>query len=418
MHTAIRINALPFLWLAIGPSLAGPWSFVSPVEVSQVHGNGIFHHLGSGGRNGIAVSGTKVALVWEDNRDGKNRCYLGQRDNPDAVFIEVRFSREYACYEPAVTALGNGQFAMAWEEGGAVWVSLAVETGLGLPLKLSADPAGQIAVTATPEGELVAAWSEQEGNYTRIRVAKLERDGALGLRVTHRQPAEQTVSTGDQAYPDIIALNGGRLLLAWEDRRKGHTVILAASGRVPPSFETPQQINEFFWGGRALGYGSGTGAMRVSLASADGEQALAVWADKRNFRSGYDVFAALRPQHAVVFGANEKVQDEFADMVAQWHPDVTAGFVGNMPLAVVIWDDDREGTPDIWMSWRTGGEWSDDWDVPGASGGGVQVEPAVTLDTSGRLHLAWVEKEYVDGPSRIRYLSADPKPADAPDAVK
>ncbi len=418
MPVWIRISALLLFFTAPAPALTTPWSFSAPLEVSRVLGKGIFHHLGNSGRNAIAVSARQVALVWEDNRDGEVRCYLGRRNNPDTVFNEVRVSGDDACYEPAVTATGDGQFAVGWEESGAVWIRLAGETGLGPPLRLSANRAAQVAITTTPEGDLVAAWSKREGNHTRIWVARLEKEGPLGLRVAQSRPAENAAVTGDQAFPDLTALNSRRLVLAWEDRRKGHTVILATAGVLSLDFAAPQQINESFWGGRALGYGRGTGAMRVSLASADGEQVTAVWADKRNFRSGYDVFAAVRPAGSAGFGPNEKVQDGFADLVAQWHPEISAGRLGTRPVVVAVWDDDREGTPDIWLSWRTGEQWSDDLEVPGASGRGVQVEPAVALDAKGRLHLAWVEKEHIDGPSRIRYLSGDPNPVDAPDSVR
>ena len=40
------------------------------------------------------------------------------------------------------------------------------------------------------------------------------------------------------------------------------------------------------------------------------------------------------------------------------------------------------------------------------------MEPAGALDADGRLHLAWVEKEHIDGPSRIRYLRGYPHPVE------
>lgn len=140
-----------------------------------------------------------------------------------------------------------------------------------------------------------------------------------------------------------------------------------------------------------------------------------MWADKRNFRSGYDIFAAVHPGGSAGFGADEKVQDSFADLIAQWHPEIAAGRIGTRLLVVAVWEDDREGTQDIWLSLRIEEQWSDDMEIPGASGQGVQVEPAVAFDAAGRLHLAWVEKEHIDGPSRIRYLSGDPIPTTIPD---
>lgn len=417
MRAVTAIRALFFLLFAPFDVVAVPWNFSAPLDVTQLHGQSIFHHLGSGGRNAIAVSPAgRVAVVWEDNRDGVVRCYLGQRSGSDTSFAELQISGDRSCYEPAVTAIDDRQFAVAWEEDGAIRVRVVTDTDVSVPLSLSRKTASQAALTTTPNGGLAVAWSQREGGHTRIWVATLQREGPLALRITHSKAVGDDALKGDQAYPDILSLEQDRLLLAWEDRRKGHSVILASEGDISLGFATPQQINESFWGGRALGYGRGTGAMRVSLASADGKQAVAVWADKRDFRSGYDVYAAMREKHTTAFGANEKVQDGFADMVAQWHPEIAAGLLGTQHLTVSVWDDDREGTPDIWLSWRTSNQWSDDLEVPGASGPGVQVEPAIALDNDGGLHLAWVEKDQVGGPSRVRYLSGKPESADDPSA--
>ena len=406
MRLATTISAL--LWLVSAPSsiIANPWSFTAPVDVTQVHGKAVFHHLGSGGRNAIAVSPAgSVAVVWEDNRDGEVRCYLGRLDGPKTTFQDIQISGSRSCYEPSVTAVGNDRFAVAWEEDSATWARIVKDDDLGQPLQISTSRASQAVITSISNNRLAAAWSQKSTNYAQIWVANLVFDEQGTIRIDQRKAIDEETPEGDQMYPDILSLKSNRVLLAWEDRRKGHTVILAAEGNDLLEFSGPQQVNESFWGGRALGYGRGTGAMRVSIASADGHQAIAVWADKRDFRSGYDVYAAMRNEETKEFGTNEKVQDGFADMVAQWHPEVAAVLLGTDSLIVSVWDDDREGTPDIWLSWRTANRWSDDLDVSGATGPGVQVEPAVSFSDDGSLHLAWVEKEHESGPSRIRYAS-------------
>ena len=55
------------------------------------------------------------------------------------------------------------------------------------------------------------------------------------------------------------------------------------------------------------------------------------------------------------------------------------------------------------LSWYEDGGWSDDWPLPGASGSGVQSNPTVTLDREGNLHVAWVERDDVDGATRLKY---------------
>ena len=73
----------------------------------------------------------------------------------------------------------------------------------------------------------------------------------------------------------------------------------------------------------------------------------------------------------------------------------------------VAWDDNRDNTSDIWMSWRTAQGWSDDLAVPPASGPGDQTDPVLAFDGEGRLHVAWIARPSVNGPTRIWYAEAD-----------
>ena len=59
---------------------------------------------------------------------------------------------------------------------------------------------------------------------------------------------------------------------------------------------------------------------------------------------------------------------------------------------------------DIMLSWRGADGWSDDLAVPGATGGGEQNHPAIQLDKEGNLHIAWLERATIGGPTRLRYM--------------
>ena len=387
-------------------AVASPWVFEQPLEVSTANGPGIFHHLGSSGRFGIASSNDVVGVAWEDNRDGVPRCYLALLDPEQGGFVEHRVSGDDPAFEPVVTGLGDGRIAIAWEESGGVWVRVLNGRELGPATRLDQAVGAHAALAWQPGSGLVATWARKSEGAYRIWMALLDasRGGAVAPRVIERRAVDAGSLEGEQTYPSVVATANGRLAIAWEDRRHGHTVIMAAQQDESRQFSPPVQINESFWGGRKLGLGRGTGAMRVSLAGLEGGQVIAVWADKRDFRSGYDVYGAFSTGGGEGFGDNEKIQDEFADGVAQWHPSVASGEAPG--LLAVAWDDDRDGTSDVWLSWRDGMGWSADLDVPGASGEGFQVEPAITLDQRGGLHLAWVEKAAPDSPSRIRYLHA------------
>ena len=388
-------------------ALATPWIFQEPVDIKAANGPGIFYHLGSGGRMGIAVSAEVVGVAWEDNRDRIPRCYVALIDfNDSRRIIEKQVSGTGSAYEPALLGLNDGQFAVAWEEENGLWVRILTESEMGPATRVDGAVGAHASLAWQSDQGLVVVWSRKDNARYRTWLAFV--DLSLGLKklpiVTKRVPVDVSSSYGEQTYPSAVYTDHGRLVIAWEDRHPGHTVIMAAHQKDRGQFSLPKQINESFWGGRELGFGRGTGAMRVSLASPAGGEVIAVWADKRDFKSGYDVYAAFSLDGGTRFGENEKVQDAFADGIAQWHPNLASD--GSNELTVVSWDDDREDTPDVWISWHEGATWSADLDVPGASGDGVQTEPAITLDLRGGLHLAWVERAERDVPSRIRYLYA------------
>ena len=386
---------------------AAPWEFEPPIAVSGDAAQGVFVHLESAGRKSIAVSAEWVAVTWEDNRDGVPRCYVSLKtpgQNSFGPALQVSVQQEAA--EPAIVGLDGGNFALAWEENGRVWVRslVAKSASLGVPRTLSTRPGTQASLGYAARGDLYAVWSEQGARYWQIKLARLSITGiGTGRGDIHaaRAVTVDASALGDQSYPSIAVEPAGRAVVAWEDRRGGHTRLYSAlskygGARIAPS----QPLNEAVWRGQALDFGRGTGVMRVALAAQGRDGVAAVWADKRDFQSGYDVYGGFARGPSFRFGANEKVQDEFGNNFAQWHPAVAANRAGRV---AVVWDDDREGSPDVWLSWRNADGWSDDLAVPGASGPGVQSDPSVAMDAAGNLHLAWVEKKDLNSPSSIRY---------------
>jgi hypothetical protein len=59
------------------------------------------------------------------------------------------------------------------------------------------------------------------------------------------------------------------------------------------------------------------------------------------------------------------------------------------------------------FSWKTGGGWSPDLVVPGASGEGYQGSAAIAGDPQGDLHSIWLERADPSSPTRLRYLRGD-----------
>jgi len=396
---------LGFLLTAMSLSVqAQPWEFGEAVAVTKTGGKGIFHHLESAGRHNIAVSAETVAVAWEDNRDGTPRIYLARKDRKAPNFsAEVKISGSGEAYEPSLVALSNNRFALAWEEDARIQARLVSPAGPGPIVILGETDAAQPSLASQGE-HLLLVYSRRDGRYGRIVIERLKIDG-LTLHPDQGCAVDAEPAQDEQLYPSIVSL-ADRTIVAWEDRRPGHTIIMAAQNKNEKfcSFSSPQRISEGRQGRRSqsVTYGKGNGVSRVALAGYGKGQVLAVWADKRNFREGYDIYSArYEPGNTQLFGLNTPVQDSFGSVAQQWHATLAGNPSGRL---VVGWDDDRDGDANIMLSWLEGEGWSDDIAVPGAAGTGEQNHPTICLDREGNLYLAWIERTTVDGPTRLRYL--------------
>jgi hypothetical protein len=401
----VRPAVLRFLLgcLPLSAAVAAPWSFDDAVDVTVPPPNTtVFHHLDSSGRRNIAAGRQGVAIAWEDDRDGTPRIYLAYKDYDDDRFTtELQVSGPEEAYEPSIVALGEQRFAIAWEEAEHVWlrpIRIGNEPTLGPVQKISLRQGTQASLTRDGE-EVVALWSEREEHFGRIRAKRFQPDGLTMLPKTGC-PVDAVPPTDEQLYPAATVLQD-RLVVAWEDRRPKHTIIMAAIEERPSScrFGAPFRISEKR-AGRNLPYGAGTGVSRVALDRVSAERLFAAWADKRQFREGYDIWGAFYHAGATSFEKNERVQDDFGGLSKQRHAAVAGHVNGTL---VVAWDDEREGNADLMLSWYEGGGWSDDWPVPHASGEGQQGNPSIALDDEGNLHVTWVERDEVGSATRLKY---------------
>lgn len=397
------VIAVLFCCLPPLAAIAAPWSFDAPLAVTTPPPQTtVFHHLDSSGRRNIAAADGTVAIAWEDDGDGTPRIYLAHKAYEEARFATaLQVSGANEAFEPSILALGGKRFAVAWEEDGQVWARLVQIGDAPVPgplLKISPASGAQASLANDGDGILVV-WSEREGRFGRIRALRLGTDG-LNLTPGKGCPVDTVPPIDEQLYPSGAVLQG-RLVVAWEDRRPRHTIIMAAIETKPAScrFSAPVRISAKP-PGRNLPYGAGHGVSRVALDRVGNERLFAAWADKRDFRHGYDIWGSYYQIGEAGFEQNEIVQDDFGGLSKQHHAAVAGHDTGTL---LVAWDDEREGNVDVMLSWYEAGGWGDDWPLPGASGPGLQSNPSVTLDSDGNLHAAWVERDDVDGATRLKY---------------
>lgn len=403
MRSSLRWAAV----LSLGfPTLlwAAPWTFDEPIDVTTAHGERVFHHADAAGRKSIAARDGVVGVVWEDNRDGVPRCYFASKSATDTKFNpELRLSDKDECYEPAVAALSTGRFIAVWEEGGRVRARIVSGTSAGDAILLSEQESVQASIGIA--GDVVyAVWAEKAGRFSRVRLARLSAEQSK-LTVVRRDFPDETTLKDDQSFPTIAPAQNGAVVVAWEDRRNGHTFIVHTYSADGIKFSPTNQINETRnaavpqTNSRTRDLGRGPGAMRAALARQDEQRVAIVWMDKRDFLSGYDIYIAFSTDGGRSFGKNQKVQDSFGDTFAQWNPAIAA----QSEQLAVVWDDDRDNSPDLWLSWPEDNGWSDDIKPAGASGPGVQSHPSIALDNTGDLHLVWHDKPELNAPTRLRY---------------
>ena len=368
------------------------WTWDEPQTLNTVQGAKIFPHLESANRQGIAISGRSVGVIWEDNRDGTPQCYLAIKAAAAAKFQPEQRLSQAECYEPVVVGVGANRFVAAWEEAGKVHARLWPG---GRAIQLSNAESVQVTL-ASGGGKLFAAWAEQTGRFRRIVVASLS-TAPKGLRVAHAQPVEAAAPIDEQGYPALTVVGDGSVAVVWEDRRNRHTVPMVSVSPDGRTFGPPVRLTDRNSGSAD---GLGTGAMRPTLTAWGPRGIAAGWLDKRDFLSGYDVYAALDAGERR-FGRNLKVQDSFGDNMVQWHARIVGNAAGRL---LAVWDDARDGTPDVWLAEWNGEGFGDNVAVPAASGPGEQADPIAVLDGSGRLHLVWLERDDKKG-ARIRYVT-------------
>lgn len=399
------MRALWLLLVMLSGAAQAAWTWDEAQTLNTVQGAKIFPHIESANRKGVALSGKRgeaaesIGVIWEDNRDGTPQCYLAIKPAAAAArFLPEQRVSQAECYEPVIVGLGGGRFVTAWEERGKVHARLWPD---GRTIQLSDADAGQVTLAAGG-GQLFAAWAEQAGRFRRIVVASLS-TARGALRVAHKAPVEAATPVDDQGYPALAVAGDGSVVVAWEDRRNRHTVPLVSFSSDGRTFGPPARLTDRK-SGSADGLGAGTGAMRPTLTAWGPRGIAAVWLDKRDFLSGYDVYAAL-DDGTRRFGRNLQVQDSFGENMVQWHASVVANASGRL---LAVWDDARDGTADVWLADWTGERFGDNESVPAAAGKGEQSDPVAALDAQGRLHLVWFDRDAQSG-TRIRYVRGVPR---------
>ena len=375
------------------------WIFDSRISVTGPPVGAVYHHLDGSGRKHIAITRESVAVVWEDNRSQAPQIYVTLKSLTQETFpTALLASSGSEAYEPAIDAISGNRFVVAFEQDASVFARILTAEGLAEATRLSRAAASHVSI-ASFDDQVFASWREQDNGKWFVKVAALRVANPNRLIVEYLQSVEAEGLETPVLFP-AIAVNSAGLCVAWEDRRAGHTRLLVSHAEdAGKSFNEPQSLNEFF--SNRNQYDRGSGVTRVSLASFAQDEILAAWMDKRRGGKGYGIFAALGADAGESFGPNEKVHSEEGDTQPHYNPATAGNQTGDF---VIAWDDFRRGDSDIWIStYNPDLEWSQDYAPPVASGSGEQSHSSIAFDEQRNLHLLWIERGQLDGPSRLWY---------------
>ena len=293
----------------------------------------------------IAVDGGGNAYaVWQDWRGGKSDIYFSYRAASGAWGANVRVDDDVGMdqdYLPCIAVDASGNAYVVWEDfrggvsgdiyfshrpaGGSWGANVRVDDDAGTALQ------GYPSIAVDGGGNGYAVWQDHRNGRRDIYFSYRPAEGSSGANVRVNDDA----GPAWQAHPSITVDGGGNAYAVWKERRNGDSDIYSSYRPVGGSWSASTRLND------DVGFAD---QMRPSLAMDPMGNAYAVWQDGRNGNN--DIYFSY---HSVggSWGANIRVDDD-AGTSEQENPSITVGLSGN---AYAVWEDSRNGDPDIYFSY-------------------------------------------------------------------
>ncbi len=274
---------------------------------------------------GNTLIATTIYTVWNDNRNGNNDIFFDKKVI-DPAGTPVDFGTDVP-----VNNITTGEQTEP---------SLAIHATTAVP----------------PVVTLYAAWTDtQLGNNDIFMATSLDGGATWNASTQVNDPTNESFS---QVQPSIVVdSGGGNVYIAWTDNRNGDNDIFFAKGSVdlttgavtithPCSGGTTDcRINDDT-------IANGFSQSQPSLAFHN-NALYAAWTDNRNGNS--DIFLARSTDSGTTWSQNIKVNDAANASFTQTSPSLAVTTVNNVETIYVAWQDDRNGTNDIYFAKATVG---------------------------------------------------------------
>ncbi|PTS84480.1 hypothetical protein DBR17_07975 [Sphingomonas sp. HMWF008] len=178
-----------------------------------------------------ALAEGRYVVTWTDRGaagSGSPWVIKGQIFTPSGArtgseFIVNATTAGAGSVESSVTTLSNGNFAVAWYDGGSHHIRIFTATGLALGAELTVQAAysgTQVgpALAALSNGGLVLAWttsdaptSDGSGRAIYVQAFDANAQAVSGPLLVNTQ------TNGDQIQPSVVALDNGAFSVTWTD---------------------------------------------------------------------------------------------------------------------------------------------------------------------------------------------------------
>ena len=196
----------------------------------------------------------------------------------------------------------------------------------------------------------------------------------------HQDDRVNQVTAGVQDVPAVGVGRLGRVVVAWRDihTNPGHIVVSTRDADAD-QWSTGQPIGNVTDGGVV--------PLRPRVAVGPLGRAAVVWHNVSN--NDHDIYLVTGTLASDRWDAPQEIGQDGSTPSDQILPAVAIGEDGTL---YVVWEDNRNGSPDIFWSYRRPGEsaWHPAAAVPGAAGPERQTQPTIAL-ADRMLYVAWVD---------------------------
>jgi len=289
-------------------------------------------------------------------------------------------------YDPVIAMDDTGNIYVAWtdERNGHpdIYFAKSTDNGVTFTTNIKVNDANtstaHAALTINDDGHILVAWQDERNGNPDIYFAKSIDNGAsFGANV---RVDDTSVGTSTQSAPTIGVHKGsGKIYITWTDERDSGIkhIYLAKSTNGGTSFGANIKIDDA---------GSIT-PDNVALVVDDNDNIYVAWKDERNGQP--DVYFDVSTDGGVSFDVDVKVNDI---SVSSEYPALTVDELGNI---YVVWQDERNGNPDIYFAKSTDGGANFQANIRVDDTGlitAAQDCPVIAFDGSGNLYSAWEDE--------------------------